>query len=48
MVCITETECVYCAVRTEYLSNFRLSFNVHGSVRRDNILVYNSKVLSSR
>ena len=26
LVCITETECVYCAVRTEHLTLFRLNF----------------------
>ena len=35
---ITETECVYCAVRPESL----IKYNIYGSVYRNNILVYNS------
>jgi hypothetical protein len=28
LVCITETECVYCAVRTEYLATIRIKFSL--------------------
>ena len=46
LIFITETERVYCAVRTEYLSIIQGCstetdvFNVHGSVHRNYILIY--------
>jgi hypothetical protein len=43
-VCITETECVYCAVRTGYLGTIRIKFSLGGvMIRAVNRLRPNAK-----